>query len=410
MRVPWTSGALVQVAGFAIAACLLYGTYDVARMAYADSLARRRSLESLLSATRLAPGNEQYWLTRAELLDHSGRDGDSALLRATQLNPDDASAWIQLGLSAEARGDFERAQHYFIRATRVSQLYRPRWVLANYYFRRESPERFWPVAKQAIERSPGDRTPMFRLCWSMSDDSDEILRKAIPARQPILRGYLGYLVTQGQDLAAETVARRLIANPERPDVEVLLAFCSRMLALQRPEVALDLWNRLCESRLLPYEALRPADGLSLTNGDFQVTSPNGAFDWRVRQVHGVSTIISAGAARIAFSGEEPEKCELLEQFLPVAPLKHYRVAFEYQTSEIRPDSGLQWEVFDNGDISPSAVSPQLSSPDWTRGTLEFSTARDTRLVRLALTYRRKIGTARIEGSLALRHMNMRYLP
>ena len=136
------------------------------------------------------------------------------------------------------------------------------------------------------------------------------------------------------------------------------------------------------------------------------------FDWRSPETSGVSTIRqgSPAALRITFSGKQPERCDLLKQLLPLRAGTDYRLYFEYQTSGIKPETGLQWRAFDSGtgDEVPVA-SPHLASQKWTSATASFTVPTvppNPRGLLLDLAYVRMPGTMRIEGDVWLRNVRL----
>src|SRR5450631_3402399 len=84
---------------------LLVACYWTFRLAWASHISNDGSAQSLAAAVRFAPGDAAL-LTRYATVappDESAR----ALERAAALNPGDSITWIQLGLSAEAKSDFD---------------------------------------------------------------------------------------------------------------------------------------------------------------------------------------------------------------------------------------------------------------------------------------------------------------
>ena len=80
-----------------------------------------------------APPSPQ-WIRAANLARLESSPDD--LRAAVSLNPRLSSAWIQLGLNAEADGNLPEAETDLLRAASVDHLYVPAWTLANFYFRR----------------------------------------------------------------------------------------------------------------------------------------------------------------------------------------------------------------------------------------------------------------------------------
>lgn len=402
------SGAAVAVLGWA--------AYWSLRLGYADRLAHTDSPEHVKRATELAPCNARYRARLAAMLDQWGKDRGAsvaALEAAVVCNPRDSESWIELGLLAEMDGDFAKAERCLLEAARVDKQYDPPWALANFYFRRNDAEKFWPWAREAAAMSYGDAAPLFRLCWRTTQDPEVILERAIPDQPAALVRYLSFLLADNHLEAVEAAAQRVAGRAGREDLPVLLASCDRLLEGRQFAAALRIWTVLCRRKLVPYQAPYPERGLALTNGDFRTPPLSRGFDWRVHAVEGVSVSQrqSPPALRITFSGRQPESCEVLSQFVPLLPAREYRLRFGYRTSHIAPDTGVHWRILDPATGAELAErSSHLSSDEEIQQEVTFSTPAETRAARLVLMYQRTPGTTRIEGSIFLSHASLVFAP
>ena len=323
------------------------------------------------------------------------------------------------------------AEDYLLRAARVSRLYEPRWTLANFYFRRGARAEFWNWTRQALELAPRDGTPQFQLCWAMSQDPEEILRKAIPPNPRVVESYASFLLSTNRlDAAAQLFA----GSARQAQVPLLLSACDRFIDAAMIDAAVSAWNAAVGSN-----ALDPERGASLTNAAFAVPATGRGFDWRVRQIPGVSATIGSGVAAVFFDGREPEQCEPIAQLIPVLPGRKYQLQFEYKSTGIPPQSGLKWQAAAacggsnsmplanvRGSVGTAACteprpsgsgvavcchkllgsSASLSSDDWKQEVVEFQAPQGVRLVRLSLIYSRASGAVRIDGSAVTRAMRL----
>jgi len=406
---------LVRMLTFAVLGLLGLAAYWSVRLGYADYLARGGSVESLQEAVRRAPDSARYHVWLAATLDWNGRgaEGEKSMNKAVQLNPRDWASWMDLGLRAELEGDFARAERCLLEAAKVKRGYEPRWTLLNYYYRRGDEENFWKWARSATQMSYGDNSLLLRLYWKVSQDPDLILRSAIPEEKGADARYLWFLLGDNHLEATESTAMRLVNLATSDELPVLLASCDRLLEAHNLESAMRIWGALCARKLLPYQALQPERGLSLTNGDFRQVPLLHGFDWRVHPPEGV-TVNRGGSPvtlRVTFSGKQPENCEIVSQWLPVAPATSYRMRFRYQTSGIGPDAGLRWRVIDVARNAELAEEPvQLSSEAPKEEVIRFAAAAKTRLARLVLAYQRVLGTTRPEGWVSLSNIRLDFVP
>jgi hypothetical protein len=282
----------------------------------------------------------------------------------------------------------------------------------NYYFRRNNPEAFWRWAREAFSISYGDLTSLYRLCWRQTSDAEAIRTRALPPIPGVLRSYLYFLLAEKRLDAAVPIAHQLSDYAGREDLPALLDFIDNLLTQPEPSrfdtaSALTVWNSLCIRNVLPFSPFAPERNLALTNSDFHLPLSNRGFDWRAPATPDISAVrVSPGGLRIDLSGKQPERCELLVQFVPLSPGKSCQLRYSYQTSGFPPDSGLEWQLVDlatGKDLLPPG--PQFSAGDSKPADVSFA-ARTASLARLALRYSRVAGTSRVEGSLTLRDMEL----
>jgi tetratricopeptide (TPR) repeat protein len=388
------------------------------RVGVADGWAGLETVAGTEQAIAWMPQRAEYHVRLALLLsDTDASRSEAELRRAAALQPTDARTWIELGLRHEARGEYAEAEQCLLRAGEEDKQYLPRWTLTNYYYRRDDTERFWEWAAAAARMMPGDPMPLFQLCGRVVEDGRLMERLAI--RDPDVRAaYLAYLVGGGRvEVAGKATAGVLEANRSE-DVPLLMTACDRMVEDARPGQALAIWNQLAAHGRIPFETLDPAQGRSLTNGEFAIAPTSRGFDWRLPGVEGVSSSREENrpGLRLTFSGRQPESCEALVQYLPVLEKEIFELRFVYQTSGIPAGSGLSWRLTDvNGggslvlgkageDGKGVGDVTGLSAEVEARGKLAFVAPAGCRFVRLALTYQRATGTTRIEGYIILRRM------
>jgi len=390
----------IAAAGFAAA-----GVWSV-RLGWADYWFRKETLAGTQKALAITPGQAAYYYRLALLAsdDHPARAVE-ALQRAVALNPADAQSWIDLGLQYEAGGDTARAEQCLVRAVEEDAQYLPRWTLANYYFRRNDPPRFWFWAKRAAAMAYGDPLPLFRLCGQMEEDGKLIDRLAI--RNPSVRAsYVSYLVGQDRIDLVGPPSQRVLEGNRQDDTPLLLAVCDRLLDRSRVDEALGIWNRLAETHRIPFGARSSTMPSLLVNGAFAVAPTSQGFDWRLPEVDGVSAASeeSPGGLRLTFSGRQPERCETLVQYVPVQENRQYKLTFRYRTSGIAAATGLAWRIADRNSGNGLGEGRDLSAEEEVQAQVSFDTPPGCRLARVSLLYQRSLGTTRIAGFIILRSL------
>ena len=403
VRVAWFIGGAALVAMFTVA------SFWSLRMALADYWFRQETVPGTQAALRLEPANAAYYVRLAALTQDSDPSASTqALQRAVALNPRDSAAWVELGLRAEAAADLGGAEHSLLRAAAVDEQYFPKWSLANYYFRRGNTDKFWFWGREAAQMAYGDLTPLFALCWKIADDGAQIAQQLDLRKADQEANYLAYLTGQNRIEPIAQAATRLLAWNREEDAPVLLAACDRLIADYRAQPAIQIWNQLAERHRIPYAALAPGSGRSLSDGDFAVSPTSQGFAWRMPDTAGVATLLDSQPAglRISFSGRQAENCDVLTQVLPVMESSNYELRFLYRTTGIAPQTGLGWRIMDLYGSKTLAQGESLASESEREGQFPFRTPASTTLVRLTLAYRRALGTTRIEGFIDLRELRL----
>ena len=389
---------------FGLAVVLLCRSLSFAR---ADWLSRERTRPSILAAIQLFPDNSFFYRMWAEI---EPRDALVASRQAAALNPMNPSVRIEVGVNAEKAGLLSEAEASFDKAVTLDRTFSPRSILADYYFRHRAVEKFWPTVRGALEHAIGDTTTLFEECWDLTSNAHVILEQAIPDRSQVLRNYLDFLVSHNHVEAAASVANRIMATNSPEGTDAMLNYCEKLVlndSADNPSAqAVVVWNWLCKRRSLPYEVLEPQNGHILTNGMFTVAPISKGFDWRLSPSDGLYIELGKQGLDLTFTGNQPEKCEIASQFIPLEPNRRYRLRVGYSMSGIDRESGLSWRVtipngagLFNGRLPGGGIGEQEIVG-------QFVAPPDAELGRLVLGYERVRGTVRIEGEAEIRRVEL----
>ena len=324
------------------------------------------------------------------------------------MNPSDSLSWIELGLRVEADGHAAAAEQYFLRAAEVDKEYLPKWTLANYYFRRDDEPRFWFWTKAAVQMLYGDPAPLFRLSGKVLEDGNLIDRLAIH-RPDTQASYLSYLLSQNRLDLSGPATRRLLAQNRETDVPLLLGACDRLIDAKLADEALAVWNGLAQCKansLCSFLARRGEDferrqllanpriaGLCLapTHGRWDQRLARGESPGPAPHVLRRSTR-NLRAPRSVFAGAGKHRVRV-----------HRLVSHRRDTTGHRPRlarDGYGWrQHFRSAGESGFRKTAQ--------SIVRFTTPAGCRLIRIALAYRRALGTTRIEGAIVLQEAGMR---
>ena len=375
-------GHLRWVSSTAIAFACFGAAYYSLRIAYAEYLFRTDRPGAIERAAALAPLGADYQ-ARLNRLDC-----------AVKLNPYLASAWIELGLRAEAAGDVAKAETSLRQAARVDRTFEPRWALANFYFRRSKWDEFWKWVRAAADLSYGDRTSLFQLCWRATSDPQTILDHAIPPNRALLADYVDYLVRTQRYPAAQGAAARWLPLAVQEDVPALLQLCDLLIEKSHDAAgALCIWSALIEKGWLSFQPVDVNAGSVITNGDFRTPPLSHGFDWRPFSQPGVRFRSQTGLG-IVLDGDQEEHADLLIQWMPLRPSSTYELTIKARSDDIPARSGLRFKLLNGASASVLAES-EISVP---LSILRFETPPDVALGELILSYRRALGTNRLAGT------------
>jgi len=394
---------------YLLIASAIAGAYYASILARASYLFSQDTATSIPAAVQLVPYNAQY-VARWAAWD-TGRQ-ISLLQRATQLDPFDYQSLIQLGLHAEiVEADPKTAETYFLKAAAVNKMFLPKWTLTNYYLRRQNSSEFFRWANQTLQVTPYSGDSVFTQMWLMSQDAARI-SAAIPDRPRILIQYIWFLSNSKQFSAIPPMVQRLVRvvgddNPRAWGRDDLVASSlDHVLASGDLHAGLQIWTTLRDGRWIQ-QSVPDADH-PLTNGDFRLPFYKHGFDWAGVEAEGVHIrqFSDEPSIDIGLSGEEPEHCELLRQFVAVEPGYLYNLQWQASSQGIPAGSGLAWHLRPTEGNSGIVSGDILTAPQaW-----EFIAPPNASGFLLSLEYNRALGHVRPSGQVTLRAVSMNRQP
>jgi tetratricopeptide (TPR) repeat protein len=391
--------------------------YFALRTAQADWLSRDRTPQSINRAIHLLPDNSLYYRLKAEI---QPPEAVTALRQAVNLNPQNPGIHVELGNALEQKGHLKEAEAQFQQAVQLDHGFPSHWMLSDFYFRHHDTNKFWPAVHNALEHQNNEQTTLFENCWALSTDANLILEKAIPDKPDVLRGYLDFLLSHNHPDGAPAVANRIMQFNEGPEAtNPLLNYTDQLIFANNPSPAIEVWNWLATRKFISYSPLDPTKAQSLTNGDFKIPPISRGFDWRLTPPDGIYLEYNEkqGAINLTFTGKQPEKCEILSEYLPLQPNQTYNLRVHYQTSDIAKESGLSWHLLTSNNTTdllnstaqmpgaPSSTSEEQQT-NATFSTPPQSDSTAPQLARLVLNYERQKGTVRIEGTVEIRKVEL----
>jgi hypothetical protein len=135
------------------------------------------------------------------------------------------------------------------------------------------------------------------------------------------------------------------------------------------------------------------------------------FDWRASAVDGVQVNGGAeGGMSVQLTGNQPENCAILLQFVPLVSTRKYRMTYEYSSSAPLAAAGLTWQLADAATNAVMASSPPLRlSGAPLSDQFEFTPASNG-MAKLILSYARVSGTVRRPEAVTLQSVSIQAQP
>ncbi len=317
------------------------GVYISLRMAAASYNSLTPSLAERNAAASQFPGSAEYQVRLADLRRASGLSFTSNLADAVRDSPRDSRLWIQLGLAEEQDGDLKRAQASLLRAGTLGKDYDTLWTLTNFYFRRANREQTvsWACAVLSI---PGvDGGPVFSLLSNFPARPDCILHSDFSGPRNVRRDYLQWVISKADLDAADRVADILIREPDPESTPLLLDYCDRLLLARRTGAAVQLWNALAGKGRVSAPVAATGE---LIDGDLKLADPPHGFAWRMPPITGVELTSLNPGLQISLSGTQPDRCELLSQWVLIGSTSAHMLRFRSVVSGLGAGSGVHWRV------------------------------------------------------------------
>jgi tetratricopeptide (TPR) repeat protein len=392
-------------------AVLAASAYWSIRLGWADHLSYSVALAAREHAVQLVPLSAPFAERLARRREELGLESYADLERALLLDPENPDRLMQLGQRAEWTGNYAVAEQSLLAAAARSRLYRPRYLLAQYYFRRQSQARFWPWARAALEICPADCAPVFDLCWRNRPDGEWLSQNLIPPQPEIRREYLTYLTDSDRWEPSAAAARALAATATKDNVQVLVHYCEAALTHNQARTPAHIWTTLRSKGLLAGGVLDPERGTLFDNGGFEHAPTNQGFDWHLDSHSGISVASGPGQLRLTFSGREPEQCPLAWHFVSLEPGVRYR---------------LSGEVGGSGDLDPRSIAMESIATESIAMEMDGAIARSAtqrsgesqstiftasaEVGKVVLLYRRPPGSVRLEGDVSIAKVRLERVP
>jgi tetratricopeptide (TPR) repeat protein len=353
----------------------------------ADALASRHTENGWARAAELEPGNGEYWydlgLFHRLDFDHADlRKSIAELQRALTDDPRSAYYWIDLGDTYEAVGDAEAARDAFQNAHRSFPASgEVHWRFGNFLLRQGQNNSAFAEIHSALVSDPRLTELAISRIWRATNDEHALLDSVLPNTDAALTKALEFFGNAGETDAAMAAWQKIVAAARPEPLKLSFTLIDLLANRQRSSGAAKVW-----SEALRLNGARSPDDESLIfDGGFEADSANGGLDWRLQPEKGFAyeydaSVFHSGkrALRINFDGTQNLDFQQIWQRVPVKPSTRYQFAAWLRTAAISTDSGIRFEIRQDGKSAPSFLFDGLTGDhDWTAEQNQFTTAPDT---------------------------------
>lgn len=327
------------------------------------------------------------------------------LERAVALNPFETQAWIDLGLHAEfSRHAPAEAERLYLQAEATNHMFVAKWTLANFYFRQQQLPKFLHWARETLAITPYSARPVFSEMWDMAPNSSALLADAVPNNPNTLWQYAWFLSNERHLPEIPPVVSRLVHHASPRDAElfgrssIIGPIEDKLLQNGYSGEALQIWTSLDRAHWVAEPA--PTMVQPVTNGDFASPIWPHGFDWLPISTPGISTQQDTNARQfeIDFSGDQPDPCAVLQQWIPLDSGHIYTLHWKADLGTADTLADVTWHIR-TGIGKELAASPPFAHAN---GAWTFTFPGPPGAYLLSLEYARQPGYTRAESPLTLK--------
>jgi len=365
-------------------------------------------LADLQRAARLSPGNADYqnklgrYFTFADVNPPAALDHYQA---AVQLNPHQASYWLDLASAQQVAGNpagqlaaIQTALHAEPTSPHVA------WDAANFFLVVGDEERALREFRVVIENDIALAPTAMQFCWRVRPDVDALLRDVVPPRPDSLIDFLTLLATKNETEGTIKTWDRLVQLHERFEPRYLFEHVRYLIQARRPDAAMAAWEQA--SGLLGLSGYLPTPDNLVVNPDFSLDILNAGFDWTYVNRTGVRPVLDPtdfreGHRSLSITFEGPGINDAgIQQLIPVRGGSTYDFSAYYKSSEFEGAGGPQIVLRDAySGAALFASDPLIDADIWKEVRSKVAVPDSTTLV--ALNIERSPAGSPIRGKLWL---------
>lgn len=392
---PASRGAIVLLA-IMLAAGFSYSGFRNALAAHEAGL---NTVQGYLRATQLEPNDASNWYLLGRYWQYNLEDPDAgraihAYQTAASLDPRSADIWLDLGTAYESQGKIADARNAFLQAMQDYPLSpEVSWRYGNFLLRQGALDAAFAQIKRAVEVDPKRGAAAFALCLRVEPDVDAVFARALPRSQEAYLGVISSLTDHGQTDQALAVWSRLAALHPKFRLGESFPLLEALIHIRRMSDARRVWDQA-----LVFAGVSrppdPADSL-VWDGGFEANVAGGGFSWRYpRSVSGAQINLDAKekhsgnrSLRLTFNGLHNLNFADVCQYIPVQPSVTYRFSAWVRTRSLSTDQGIRFGLRSiNGSDNPVAWTNDVrGTTTWTQVSLPWTSGKITQELQICIS-------------------------
>jgi tetratricopeptide (TPR) repeat protein len=360
------------------------------RSAWAAHSAALGTVAGLERATRLEPGNAEYWYLLGRYWQFNLESPDSAKAIAAYRNslsfdPRSAGTYIDLATAYEGIDDIPHARENFVKAKKAYPLSAEvSWRVGNFYLRQGEMDQAFEQIRAAVEADPGRGAEAFSRCLRVEPNIKTVLDRAVPDNPSVYLDIIRDLADEGRTTEVLIVWDRLVAM--NPSVSLNESYPIIALLRNQKEFieAARVWRQ--SVKLADMDQLGDPPASVVWDGGFESTFHNSGYAWYFAQnSHGVQIQLDPKekhsgqqSLRLTFDGTSDVSFEDVCHSVPVLPLSNYKFSAWVRTRELTSDQGIRFRLQASGhSYSPVFTSELHGTNGWTEITLPWNSEADS---------------------------------
>ena len=359
------------------------------RSAWASHAAGLGTVAGIQRATRLEPGNAEYWylLGRYWQFNLEGPDSQKAIdayRNALSFDPRSAETYIDLATAYEGIDDIPDARENFLKAKKAYPLSAGvSWRVGNFFLRQGEMDEAFAQIRESVVADPTRGAEAFSRCLRVEPNLKTVLDRAIPDEPVVYLDIIRDLSDEGRTTESLIVWDRLVAmNPSIPLTEIY-PIINLLRGKRDTTEASRVWKQGVAMADLNHLGDPPAS--LVWDGGFESGLRNFGYSWfyeqkiRTVQVRLDQKEKHAGqqSLRLTFDGTSDVTFAEVCHSVAVSPSTSYQFSAWVQTRDLTTDEGLRFRLRSSGHSSTPEFTPEIhGTHEWTEITVPWGSDAD----------------------------------